>query len=278
MSDELDERVPPEGEDATEYPDMEKQPTQDAEPDHVPTVSLLDLMQDSAPAHTETAVPPSPLITSPDEETGTLTSPPESQPERPIGLPLTPDDLTPPETRPLENDEEATAVQPRVAFPGSTKQRIRPILQPPPASEAPTQIHQQPASQRPSPPPRQPKRDPHYLGGQQPQLPTQKRPSLTQPQQPKREPQPTRVAMPPKQQPVPKPQTRRQRNWGSCLTRTLIILLILGVAGVALSIAGAAIGYNLIAKDLPSPQQLRESASAFETARIYDRNGDLLYA
>ena len=56
-----------------------------------------------------------------------------------------------------------------------------------------------------------------------------------------------------------------------------IILLVLFVGGLLVASA-AAIGYSLVAADLPRPTELRNRASTFETARIYDRNGQLLYA
>ena len=45
-----------------------------------------------------------------------------------------------------------------------------------------------------------------------------------------------------------------------------------------LAASAGAIGYSLVARDLPNPAELRERASDFETARIYDRTGQLLYA
>lgn len=308
MSDELEKRDSvPEDDAAAGNEEITQKHARPDKPEEVGTVSLLELMAETAvpkppPAPPETAETPAPLLATEDEETGTLTSPPAAQPPAPIGLPLTTGDLTPPEAIPLENDEDATAVQPRVAFPGSTNQRIRPELRPPQhppqqtpqrppqrphpdPTELPTQIQQRPKATTPQsaqqlPPPRRaPQRDPQYQAG--PTL--QQRPQPERPpqrQQPPPQRQPGHVAMPPPQQsvPIPKPQTRRQRDWGSCLTRLIVTFIILGIAGVALSIAGAAVGYSLIARELPSPQDLREKASTFETARIYDRNGDLLYS
>lgn len=285
MSDELEKRDPAEdAEEETAQPERGPRPSNKETPDEIGTVSLLELMAESTgapdrPAAEKAITPPAPLLSAgDDEETGTLTSPPKPQPRTPVGLPLSPDELTPPDTIPLENDEDATAVQPRVAFPGSTKQRIRPQMRPPQTpAEAPTEIHRPgdkpipPKGHQQLPPPRrQPQRDPRYQDDPGPQLPTQPRPQR----------QPVPVAMPPQQQtvPIPKPQTRSQRNWGSCLTRIIVTSIILGIVAIALSIAGAAIGYSLIARDLPSPQNLRQQASTFETARIYDRNGNLLYA
>jgi 1A family penicillin-binding protein len=77
-------------------------------------------------------------------------------------------------------------------------------------------------------------------------------------------------------QPTPKPEPRR--NWRGCMSRFLVITFLLGIIGFALSVAGAALGYSIIARGLPSPAELRASASDFETARIFDREGQLLYS
>ena len=44
----------------------------------------------------------------------------------------------------------------------------------------------------------------------------------------------------------------------------------------ALMLAGVLIGYALMARDLPSPDELRQRASTFQSTRIYDREGNLL--
>lgn len=64
---------------------------------------------------------------------------------------------------------------------------------------------------------------------------------------------------------------------GRVMRGLMIMLLVLFVGGLLLA-STAAIGYSLVASDLPRPTELRARASAFETARIYDRNGQLLYA
>ncbi len=48
------------------------------------------------------------------------------------------------------------------------------------------------------------------------------------------------------------------------------------VTVAALMLAGVLIGYALIARDLPSPDELRQRASNFQSTRIYDRAGNLL--
>ncbi|MBK7216579.1 MAG: transglycosylase domain-containing protein [Candidatus Promineofilum sp.] len=62
------------------------------------------------------------------------------------------------------------------------------------------------------------------------------------------------------------------------IARGLLIALMIFVVGTFLLASTAAVGYSLVARDLPRPSELRGQASTFETARIYDRNGQLLYA
>ncbi|HMN28316.1 MAG TPA: PBP1A family penicillin-binding protein, partial [Caldilineaceae bacterium] len=49
------------------------------------------------------------------------------------------------------------------------------------------------------------------------------------------------------------------------------------VALAAFALSAALIGYALIARTLPSPKDLRAEASSFQSTRIYDREGGLLY-
>ena len=73
---------------------------------------------------------------------------------------------------------------------------------------------------------------------------------------------------------------RRSPNWlkvGGCLLRGLILSLFVLIA---LGLITAAIGvyeYYSIASTLPSVSDLQQRASQFETTRILDRNGDVLY-
>jgi penicillin-binding protein 1C len=73
---------------------------------------------------------------------------------------------------------------------------------------------------------------------------------------------------------------RRGFNWGGtfgCLLRTSFIVLF-GVALTAICIlSGMFYEYYRIAATLPEISDLRNRASQFETTRIFDRNGDLLY-
>ncbi len=64
---------------------------------------------------------------------------------------------------------------------------------------------------------------------------------------------------------------------GACLVRVLIIALFSAV--ILLLIGGTALLYSYysIARTLPSVEDLQNRASQFETTRILDRNGNLLY-
>ena len=70
---------------------------------------------------------------------------------------------------------------------------------------------------------------------------------------------------------------RKKMGFGGCLVRVIIVMLFLVV--LALVAAGAFLVYQYftIAATLPSVEGLKAAASQFETTRIYDRNGDLLY-
>ena len=51
--------------------------------------------------------------------------------------------------------------------------------------------------------------------------------------------------------------------------RGLLVTLLVLFVGALLVASTAAIGYSLVASDLPRPSELRARASSFETARIY---------
>ena len=76
------------------------------------------------------------------------------------------------------------------------------------------------------------------------------------------------------------PSHRRPFNWskaGGCLLRGLIVSLFIIIAlGLILAAAGI-YEYFSIASGLPSVSDLQQRASQFETTRILDRNGDVLY-
>ena len=89
----------------------------------------------------------------------------------------------------------------------------------------------------------------------------------------------TRVHRPVQNQAV-SPVRRRPFNWpkaGGCLLRGLIVSIFIVVAlGLVLAAAGI-YEYYSIASGLPNVSDLQQRASQFETTRILDRNGDVLY-
>ncbi|VAW30367.1 Multimodular transpeptidase-transglycosylase [hydrothermal vent metagenome] len=309
MSDE--QELPNEDQDEETQPgakaDPQKQePVQIEEDESLGTVSLLDLMADAEPPETIVlqpgalaqpvenqplasddeqevdaaasgqAVPP----TSDDDPTLTLNLPspddedteglPAVQPVRPqpAPLPLTPSKLKPFNRPPVE-DPDATEVQPDLAIPPPQR----------PLSEQPTQIYQRPEPSESDDAPTIQQR-PVRESPTRPQPQREKRPSA-QPTQPRRA-QPRRrppVVMPQKEpKPRPKRKAPHRRNWSSCFIRGVVVSLMLGVVVLALTAAGLAIGYNAIARDLPQVGELEAKVSTFETARIYDRDGNEMFS
>lgn len=62
-----------------------------------------------------------------------------------------------------------------------------------------------------------------------------------------------------------------------CLTRSLVILLFVLVIGLVVMGSYMVVEYYTIARDLPGIDDLKSHASQFETTRILDRDGNLLY-
>ncbi len=220
-------------------------------------------VDDEQPTPTVTVLPPADSAPTP---------PNQSRAERPPTRPS----FDTPTTTPTVDDLDATQVQPRVAFPGATQMRPPQGTPParPPDSEQTTQIHPRPtAGQRPqstgraAPPTRQPAPTSQPRRAEPPPPPGGGR---RPPQQPS--------ARPPAAQPSPvTSRAKRPMTVGRVLRGLLVTLLVLFV-GALLAASAAAIGYSLVAGDLPRPTELRDRASTFETARVYDRNGQLLYA
>ena len=67
-----------------------------------------------------------------------------------------------------------------------------------------------------------------------------------------------------------------KRGWG-CFLRSLVFILFIGVILMLIGGSIALYQYYSIAKTLPSVGDLRAHASQFETTRILDRNGNVLY-
>ena len=220
-------------------------------------------VDDEQPTPTVTVLPPADSAPTPTNQ---------SRAERPPTRPS----FDTPTTTPTVDDLDATQVQPRVAFPGATQMRPPQGTPParPPDSEQTTQIHPRPTTgQRPqstgraAPPTRQPAPTSQPRRAEPPPPPGGGR---RPPQQPS--------ARPPAAQPSPvTSRAKRPMTVGRVLRGLLVTLLVLFV-GALLAASAAAIGYSLVAGDLPRPTELRDRASTFETARVYDRNGQLLYA
>src|SRR5687768_6006637 len=93
---------------------------------------------------------------------------------------------------------------------------------------------------------------------------------------------PTRLA-PPIQPPIQPPVSTRplasdwRRGWGGCLLRGVIAALFGLVIFALITGTGLLFSYYSIARTLPSVEDLQARASQFETTRILDRNGNLLY-
>ena len=74
----------------------------------------------------------------------------------------------------------------------------------------------------------------------------------------------------------PKPRAARRQAAGSRFWPGVVSGIFAFVALAALVLAILLIGYAAIARDLPSPNELRQRASAFQSTRIFDREGNLL--
>ncbi len=84
---------------------------------------------------------------------------------------------------------------------------------------------------------------------------------------------------PPQNPPVARKRVsgkRRPRSWG-CLLRSVIALLFVAMAALVIFASFAVFQYFSIAAKLPSVEDLQAQASQFETTRILDRDGNLLY-
>jgi len=74
-----------------------------------------------------------------------------------------------------------------------------------------------------------------------------------------------------------KPSKKDENRQAGCFTKALIGILVLGLAGILIASAVAIFQYLSLANTLPAVGNLSERTSQFETVRIMDRNGDLLY-
>jgi penicillin-binding protein 1C len=88
----------------------------------------------------------------------------------------------------------------------------------------------------------------------------------------------------PVNEPVDIPGARRQRTAPltfrralSCFGNVLVYGLVVVLVMILLGLGGLGFGYWYIARDLPPIGDLQARASTFETARVYDAQGNLLY-
>jgi len=80
----------------------------------------------------------------------------------------------------------------------------------------------------------------------------------------------------PTETPRPKKPASAKKTWG-CLLKILLALLFLVVLGVLVIGSIGIYQYFRISSSLPDVGELRENAAKFETTRILDRDGNLLY-
>lgn len=216
------------------------------------TISLLDLMAEEQAALEKRPRPRpiAPPAAGEDEATPTgMPIPTNLPPRQQAPLPPIARDKTLP-ARPPERDENATRVEPGLAFPGSTDPRF---------------------ARRP-PVPRSRGEDATLPGTRQ----RPPRPRETPRRQPVRRPPPPPYAAPAA---IPQPQPAAQgRDWGGCFLRLVLIGLLAFVVAGALAAVAAVIGYTSVASDLPPVTDLEEEVSQFETAVVYDRSGNQLYS
>jgi len=77
--------------------------------------------------------------------------------------------------------------------------------------------------------------------------------------------------------PVKPKKAKPKGNRKGCFVRTLMILLTVGVLLIVAGGAFAFYKYTQIAGNLPDVEELKNKASKFETTKILDRNGGVLY-
>jgi 1A family penicillin-binding protein len=74
-----------------------------------------------------------------------------------------------------------------------------------------------------------------------------------------------------------KPAKANKGKGGGCFMKTLVILLFAIVLGLIIGAAFLVYQYFSIASTVPSVDDIANRASQFETTRIYDRNGSVIY-
>ncbi|HSH05123.1 MAG TPA: transglycosylase domain-containing protein, partial [Anaerolineae bacterium] len=249
-------------------PNPQSSPPAKPNDDEDDTISIFDLMDEPSTPQPSVTTPPPLNVTPP---TATIDTPPlplTTQPTKPIETNKPPSSPTEPtrtvNTPPQSSPPSSSSSQNSGRNSGRNSGTNTP---PPPPIFAP--------GQAPSPAP--PERDPDATLVQ----PRTAFPGETQIQPPMR--QPVRETPQPKKvmvdTPSPKQRGGRQSGWfRNCLIRSVVILLALTLLGLIGGTIGGILAYRAIASDLPDPRELENRASNFETALIYDRNGQELYA
>ena len=86
------------------------------------------------------------------------------------------------------------------------------------------------------------------------------------------------VVLPSQPSHLPPPAQRRsRRNVGGCIWNVLRLSFFAGLIGGLVGILALGVAYIYIAADLPPHDDLLERASQFETTRVFDGRGNLLY-
>jgi 1A family penicillin-binding protein len=250
---------------AEPWPEAESasRPAKPRPSDEIKTVSLLDLMRELGDADSQAELPAEqdePANQDDDEATPTGPSIPLVLPQAKSPPPPLQQQVAPPGERPAQEDEEATKVQPRSAFPGQTQ------LGDVPGGTPRQSLADQPTQPLRPAPRRRPPKAPKPTGA-----------PLRERRQPAGQSGPT-MAVP--EQPVHHRQNRSRDfgRWLGCTGRLIMVGVLALLIGLILAAVGATIGYVALASRLPPPSELRERASSFETAQILDREGQLLYS
>lgn len=234
----------------------EPSPAKPGPDDEIKTISLLDLMREIGDAESQ-AAEEEPAPPAEDEATPTGPSIPLVLPEPKSPPPPLEQQSAPPGERPALEDEGATKVQPRSAFPGQTQLGQAPGQRPGSSlGDQPTQPLQRVPRYRPPKPSGAPLRENHATS-------SQSGPTMAIPHQPAHD---------------RRSRSRDFGRWLGCAGRLILIGFLVVVIGTIIAAVGATIGYVTMASQLPPPSELRERASSFETALILDREGQVLYS
>ncbi len=282
MSEEVEKPdQPEEEEESTAGEEVPQQSPPKTPPDRKPvqTVSLLDLIEEReepSPSSPSQEPDEEPVVDGSEEVTLTQAPIAAEATDQELEAPALPWNEFSPQEPPLERDQDATEVQPSVAFHSDERS----------LSDEPTRQYQPPDSQDEfgsedettavGVPKRRRREERESLS---PRRPPAQQDSAPVRQPPRRPQEPVKVVIPRKKlSERPKVQSRRRQNWQGCILRAGLITFVAAVFLLTLLVVGAAVGYASIANELPAPTELVARASTFETVRIYDRNGNQMYS